>query len=274
MFGVSDARIRGWVESRYLTRRLPKVFAVGHDAPNRAALLWEAVLYAGPGAMLSHMTAAQWRGLIQFPPKLIEVSTPRKARSLPGIRVYGRRLLDRDFHDGLPVTTIAQSVLDLAAGGDLQLVRRALAVLDFRDRLDFHELLAICGSGRPGSVMLHRALAVHDPQLAYLNGELEVRFYRWCEEWDVPLPLVGRIVHGIRVDAHWPDRGVVAELDGDGNHHSAAQRRRDRARDLILRSHGLVVLRYDWELVKNRPQLVYEDLMAHLTARAGWRGAA
>ena len=72
-------------------------------------------------------------------------------------------------------------------------------------------------------------------------------------------------LHGVLVDAYWPDHGVVVELDGGDNHSSPAQRKRDKANDLLLRSHGLVVVRYDWDLVHLRPQAVYDDLMRTIT---------
>jgi predicted transcriptional regulator of viral defense system len=107
--GVSDDQVRRWVEGAYLVPKLPKVFAIGHDAPSREADLWEAILYAGPSAVLSHATAAHRRGLIDYPPQVIEVSTPRRINSLSGIRVYGRRPLDRCIFGGIPVTSIPQT---------------------------------------------------------------------------------------------------------------------------------------------------------------------
>ena len=86
------------------------------------------MLYAGPGAALSHVTAANWRELAEFPGPVIHVSTPRACVSLPGIAVHGRRArLDREIVDGVPVTTVAQTVLDVAASTpDLVLVRKLL----------------------------------------------------------------------------------------------------------------------------------------------------
>ncbi len=245
---------------------LPKVYALGHVAPSREGDLWAAVLYAGPGAALSHATAAQWRGLIDYPPAVIEVSSPRKIDSLPGIRVYGRRRVERWLYRGIPVTSIEQTALDLAAVADLKLVRKALARLDYDHKLDLAALHAVCGTGRPGSRALHRALAIHQPRLAHTNGPLEYDFFEWCEAWRVPLPLVNVRVHGVLVGASWPGHGVVVELDGDGNHSSPAQRRRDKANDLGLRRYGLVVVRYDWDLVHRHPRDVYDDLMAILAA--------
>lgn len=175
---VTNDAVRRWTENGYLTRVLPKVYAVGHAAPSREANLWAAVLYAGPGAMLCHATNSHWRGLIDYAPRSIQVSSPRDVRSLPGIKVYGRRTgLVRELHKGIPVTTIPVMMVDLAATSSSRVVQRAL-------------------------------------------GQL----------------------------AHW----------------SAAQRRRDRANDLTLRGHGLTVLRYDWNLVHERPAEVCADVLREL----------
>ncbi len=253
-----------------LVEVLPGVYGLGNDAPSRQADLWAAVLYAGPGAMLRHSTAAHWLGLIEHPPRCIEVSTHRTCKSQAGIRVYGRRRLDRSIHSGIPVTSIAQTVLDLAATAEFKLVRKALARLDYRQDPDLAALEAICGHGRLGSAELRRALAIHQPRLAHTNGPLEYDFFAWCERWRVPLPRVNVRLHGILVDAYWPGRGLVVELDGKDNHSSPAQIRRDRSNELILRGHGLVVLRYDWDLVHSQPRAVYDDLMAALAAREDW----
>ena len=268
--GLARGAIESGLRNGRLVEVLPRVYGLGHSAPSREADLWAAVLYAGPGAMLSHATAAQRHGLIDYPPQVIEVSTPRKSNPQPGVLTYGRRRLERHIHAGIAVTSIAQTILDLAATAEFKLVRKALARLDFRQQLDLATLEAICGSGRPGSKTLRRALAIHQPRLAHTNGPLEDDFFAWCERWDVPLPLVNVPLYGIPVDAYWPERGVVVELDGGANHSSRAQIRRDRANDLTLRGHGLIVLRYDWDLVHTQPKAVYDDLMATLAAREGW----
>jgi hypothetical protein len=263
--GVGRGAIELWIDRQLLVRVLPRVYGLGHLAPSREGDLWAAILYAGPNAAVSHATAAQWRGLIDYAPDAIEVSTPRRVDSLPGIRVYGRRPVERWLHRGVSVTSIAQTAVDLAAVADFKLVRKALARLDFRHELDVAAIEATCGWGKPGSRALRRALAVHQPRLARTNGPLEYDFFEWCERWQVPLPLVNERLHGVLVDAYWPDRKVVVELDGGDNHSSAAQRRRDKANDLMLRAHRLTVLRYDWDLVHGRPRAVYDDLMRALT---------
>jgi predicted transcriptional regulator of viral defense system len=266
--GVANGTVAAWIKTGYLTRVLPKVYAVGHTAPSHMADLWAAVLYAGPGAMLSHASAAHHRTLIIYAPQVIHVSTPRKkARSIPGVvQVHTERKLARSTHEGIPTTTVAQTVLDLAATEDIKLVRRALSVLDFRHELDLRALEAVFGKGRQGATVLRAALETHQPQLAHTNGKLEERFLELCERFDLPVPMFNVRVHGEKVDAYWKEQRLVVEVDGLDNHSSPAQIRTDRRKDLKLRSHGLNVVRYDWELVTRAPAEVHADLLRQLAA--------
>ena len=250
------------------------MYGVGHLAPSRDADLWAAVLYAGPHAVVSHVTAAHRRTLADFPGPLIHVSTPRACASLPGIAVHGRRAgLERELVDGIPATTVAQTVLDVAAvTSDLVLVRKLLSEIEYQTgTLDLDRLRAVCRRGRRGSDRLHHALDAYDPRLAHANGQLELGFYLFCERRQprgIPLPELNVVIHGIRVDAYFRAYALVVELDGDGNHRTPAQRRRDRRNELRLRRHGIEVVRYDWALVEGEPVLVEEDLLAALARRA------
>jgi hypothetical protein len=266
--GVHASRIARWTRSGYLTLVLPRVYAVGHTAPSREADLWAAVLYAGPGAALSHGTAAHWMGLVDYAPAEIHVSTPRKVKALPDLRVHARRSgLARDMRRGLPVTAIGVTMVDLAATGGRRAVDRALGQLDFQHLLDVRSLHAACGSGQPGSKLLREAIEDYEPKLKYANGASEEDFLALCRSRGLPLPLLNTYVYDIRVDAHWPSAGLVVELDSELNHSTPAQRRRDRRNDLTLRGHGLIVLRYDWELVHGSPTEVTEDVLRELERR-------
>ncbi len=149
--GVDDSSISRWAASGYLHRSLPRVYAVGHHAPSAEADLTAAVLYAGPGAMLSHATALWWRGLLDHQPWPIEVSTPRRCRSLTGVDVHGRRDCRRVWHKRLPTTTIEQATARLRRGGAVERVRYVLANADYLKVLDLPALQVIAGPGRAGS---------------------------------------------------------------------------------------------------------------------------
>ena len=262
--GVVDAVIHDWLNQGYLHPKLPGVYAVGHDAPSLEADLAAAVLYAGPGAMLSHGTAAAWWGLIDNQPSTINVSTPRRCRSRRGIKVHQRRNCRRTSHKGLPVTSVAQTLLDYAAGSALTSVRVALANAEYHRLLDVQEVRPQLGHGRPGSTKLRQALARHEPRLAHARSPVEVTFFELCERFGLPLPEVNARVSGWTVDFFWPGHGVVVEVDPCGNHHTPAQIDRDRRKDLALRSDGLVVHRYSRDQVEQTPDAVGADLTAAL----------
>jgi hypothetical protein len=274
--GLTDTTIANWTHAGYLHRRLRGVHAVGTPARTTESDLFEAVLYAGPGAMLSHVTGAWWLDLIDRPAPLIHVSTPRRRTSPRGILVHNRRIsLRRIIHDGIPTTTVAQALLDLAAMGELTLVRRGLARLDYQHRFDPHALLARSGGGRRGSQALRWAIAHHDPRFAFTRSPLEDDWLICCEQLDIPKPDdVNVEICGIRVDAVYYDAKLIIECDGVDNHRSPAQVRRDRRNELDLRDAGWLVLRYSSDLIRDEADRVRAEVLHYLSTRAGLGSAA
>jgi very-short-patch-repair endonuclease len=258
--GITESKIRRWVVDGYLQRVLPRVYAVGHAAPGTEADLVAALLYAGPGAMLSHATAAWWWGLIELPPAHIHVSTPRRCPSPANLRVHGRRQLERTWNRRLPVTSVAQTLVDFAGQASPRRVKRALAEADFRRLLDFAAVEAALGNGRAGSDKLRAALGAYRPDLAHTRSELEQRFVELCERGAIRRPQLNAIVCGLMVDALWPDQKVIVELDGRAGHGTEAQLQRDHERDLTLRAAGYTVLRYTWRQITREGELVLADL--------------
>jgi very-short-patch-repair endonuclease len=242
------------------------VFALGHDALDLRGRLTAALLYAGPGAMLSHQTAAYWWQLLPTQPSLSHVATPRNRASARGVRVHRQRDLPRIRHRGLPVTTVERTLLDLAAVLPFPALRRALAEADFRGRLDPGALRRELGRGRPGAAALRKALALHCPELARTRSVLEREFLALCERARLALPEVNEQVEGLMVDALWRQARVIAELDGLAAHSSPAQLARDHDRDLRLRRAGYAVLRYSWRQVIADPAAVAADLRRVLSS--------
>ncbi len=267
--GVESVVIARWVDSGYLHIVHPRVYAVGHRAPSVEADLWAAVLYAGPGAMLSHATALWWHGLIDKQPWPLQVSTPRRCRSLRGVKVYGRRNCDRVLHKGLPTTRIEQALLDFAATASRERVRYALANADYHKVLDITALKVIAGNGRAGSTKLREALKRHEPKLARTRSPLERLFLPLCEKFGVPLPDdVNVLIEGVLVDAVWWRQKLVVELDGRDNHSSWGQIQRDRSNEMRLRAGGFDVLRYGTLQLEEQPALVAGDVITRLSRPA------
>ncbi len=196
--GLTAQEVKGWISRHELTRVLPRVYALGNTAPSFIARLWEAVLFAGPGACLTAAAAAYQRGLLIYEPKVIHVATPRDVRKIPrGINVLNSRQYPRKLVDGIPVAPIPEMMLDLAATADFSLVRRALSVLDYQGELDLSPLLAVCGRGHRGSRALRKAIALHQPELAHVRGPGEEYFLLWLEAEGFEIPKFNRKRFGV-----------------------------------------------------------------------------
>ena len=258
--GIDDAMVVRWVAGGYLHPVHPRVYAVGHRAPSVRADLFAALLYAGPGAMLDHATALWWYDVIDKQPWPIQVSTPRRCRSLRGVKVHGRRVCERVWYKGLPTTSIEQALLDYAAMAPLERVRHALAVADYRKLLNPSTLRSSLGKGRRGSVRLAAALERHEPKLAHTRSPLERLFLPLCERAGIPIPDVNVRIAGVLVDAVWPERKLIVELDGRDNHSSWAQIQSDRSKELRLRAAGFDVIRYGTRQLEEEAPAVEAEL--------------
>jgi very-short-patch-repair endonuclease len=254
---VGRATISRW-RGVYLYPELPRVYAVGHPGRSRESDLAAAVLYAGPGAVLSDGTAIWWLELLKYPPAQIHVSTPRRIRDRDGIVVHGRRERARIWHKGLPTTTVTQAIVDYAASGSRDLLRLVLANADYKDLLDLEALSAA------GSAALADALAIHLPELARTRSELEILLLSFCQKQRLPIPEVNVDLHGWLLDAVWPAQKVVVEVDGWQGHRTPAQLERDHQRDLELRAAGYIILRYTWRQLTKTPAAVARDLRRYL----------
>lgn len=281
--GIPNPTILYWVATSFLFPALPGVYAVGHPGRSAEADLLAAVLYAGPDAGLNGLTAALWRGFVKWrTADAIEVATPRRCRSLPAdhprntlnraVDVRSHQTFRRWMYKGIPTVPPAQIVLDLAAGGDLQLVRFALANMDFMRILNERALLDLCGRGLRGSALLRAAIDRPQPLFARVRSPFEVDLIGVCETTGIrPPDDVNVKIANHPVDAVWWDEQVVVECDGEGNHGTWRQQRRDRSQDRALRTLHFLPIRYSRDDLRD-PEAVRADLGAQLEARRGRGG--
>jgi very-short-patch-repair endonuclease len=263
--GVGWSATSRWVRSGHLHPKYHGVYAVGHPNLPVEGELTAALLAAGPGAVLSHATAAWWWGLIEHQPAVIEISVPTRRAPIPGLKLHHPRHLETDRHRRFPITTVIQTLLDYAAANSVERVKRALAEAEFLKLVNLDDVRRALGRGRPGSATLREALNTHQPELARTRSELERAFARLCRAEDLPTPEVNVILCGYLVDALWREQRVVVEVDGLDGHRTPAQRERDYQRDLVLRRNGFVVLRYTYQQVKRQAPEVAADLHRALT---------
>jgi len=264
--GLSSTGIKRRIARGQLHHIHPGVYALGHRRIPTAGLCVAALLHGGSSAVLSHLTAAWWWGLIETEPHTIDVSSAGHARSAAAVRVHRPRKLQTACHRGLPVTPVVRTLRDVAFLLPARRTRRAMSVADYKRLLDLVAAQRQLGRGRPGAAALRRELERFDPNRGLTRSPLEDEFIEVCELHGLPLPLLNAKVGDFTVDALWPELHVAVELDGGQAHGTPAAVAADRARDLYLRDAGYQVLRYSWDQIIHEPERVVADLRRHLAA--------
>ncbi len=187
--GLSGGDISRWISQGRLIRILPSVYAVGHAHLTWRARLVAALLYAGEGSILSHQTAAvEWKLVEARAGATVHVTTPGRRRSFKWVKVHRSNEIDFERRNGLPVTSLARTLVDYAAGRDFESVRKSLANADFHHTIDGQAIASVMRHGRPGSGNLRRAIKVHMPELAATLSPLEDAMLYLCERYAIPRP--------------------------------------------------------------------------------------
>ena len=170
--------------------------------------------------------------------------------------------------DGLPITTPARTLLDLAASG---LRDKALAdALDRAERLrllDFAELHRLLARypRRPGTRSLKAQLARYRGPID-VRSELERLVCELCDAHALPRPQVNTVIEGRVRDFHWPHCRLVVEADSYAWHRSPSALNDDRERDVELTLAGYRTLRFTYEQVTREPGYVIAALRTALGA--------
>jgi very-short-patch-repair endonuclease len=275
--GLSERGAQSRAERGALHRVHRGVYAVGHRLLTSDGARMAAVLACGPGAVLSHRSAAAAWGLRPSSRACAEVTTTHRGRGgRPGIEVRHVRSLvfaDVDELRGVPITAVARTLVDLAGVLSADALERAVheaEVLRFLDAAAVRDA-ADRAPNRRGSGRLRAALEAGDP--GDTRSRLEERFLALCRCGRLPRPRLN--VHValfdrlIEVDALWRPERLVVELDGRAAHRTARAFEADRRRDAALAAEGYVVLRLTWKRLAQEPDAVVRELRTILAARAG-----
>jgi predicted transcriptional regulator of viral defense system len=271
--GLAANSVRARVASGRLHRVYRGVYAVGRARLDAGGRRMAAVLVCGPGAVLSHRTAASMLGLLRSAGARIELSVPsRVARGHPGLLVHRPATLrpeDWTMTSGIPCTTVARTLLDVAAvvsAADLVRAIEAAEKLRVFDGTEVGTVLERAGNQR-GAARLRAALASYGGEPAPTREELERRAVEEFARAGLPAPQVNSLIdtahEQLEVDFAWPHLRLIAEADSWEHHGTRAAFERDRRRDQLLAAEGWAVVRFTWRQLHDSP----DDMLTALVAR-------
>jgi very-short-patch-repair endonuclease len=210
------------------------------------------VLACGPGAVLSHRSAGLLWGIVKWRGPIDVTATGNHTRR--NVTVHRSRTLDPDdvtVHYGIPVTTPARTLLDLADVLDDTSLTRAVNEARLQRLVTLADLATLI-TRSPG-----RATSRLKPHLDHATqptrSQFEDAFLAFAERHNLPRPEVNQQIAGYEVDMLWRDQHVVVELDGWAYHDTRISFERDREKDAALLAAGFPVIRVTWERLIREP---------------------
>jgi hypothetical protein len=237
--GFSRSEIETRMSRGTLIRVHPGVYRVGHRAASVEARYLAAVWACGEGALLCGLAAAHLLGLLPGAAPRPEV-VARGERRIAGVRVSRSRRLDAQdafVWRGVPVTSVARTMVDLASMLSLDALARAFHEAGIKFAITPAEVEAVLARRLNSRGAANLRAVVHGDEPVLLSA-LERRFRRLLRDAGLPLPLTNRPVDGRRIDRRWPEHRLTVELDGYRFHRSRHAWERDRRREREARARG------------------------------------
>ncbi|HUZ28387.1 MAG TPA: type IV toxin-antitoxin system AbiEi family antitoxin domain-containing protein [Solirubrobacteraceae bacterium] len=271
--GVPDRTIYRLAARGQLIRVHRGVYAVGHAAPAPLAAETAALLACGPGAVLSHHPAARLRGVLRRDDAPIHVTVPgRHGPRLANVHVHRTSTLtpaDIQFREGLPLTSTARTLLDLADVLDQRDLDWAVdeAIQQRLVSLKALHRVAEQADGRHGAARLLRAAQRHRPG-GVTKSVAEKRFRALIRAAGLPEPLRNRKLRGVEVDCYWPDSQLVVEVDGYQWHSTRPKFEHDSRKGAKLVAAGLALMRVTWYQMEDESFAVVARVAQAITRAA------
>jgi hypothetical protein len=279
--GIGYPTVRAELASGRWTRLSEGIYFLGNTKPGMSSRRWAALLACGEGAVLGDNTAADIYGFARsrWFTTDIEVSIPdeRQEVAVPGVRVRRSRLLPgkATVHEGWPITTAADTVLDLAA--QMRSPHDVVALLTDACRskaVTAEQILKAMGRRKR---QRHRQL-VKDVLADVVGGVESILEHRYLVKVERPhgLPRGRRQVRargadGVPIcrDVDYDEYDTVVELDGRLGHEGSG-RHRDRRRDNAGTVKRKATLRYGHADLREPCETAVE--VATVLRDRGWTG--
>ena len=252
--GIGAEAIRYRVHVGRLIPEYAGVYAVGHVPTLPQDRAYGAVLACGPGAALSHGSAASLWGILKSWDFPFEVTVMSRRRPR-GIHTHRAKLTPDDtrIQAGIRVTSPARTVLDTAPRLTDDALTRAVNDLGITHHLRREHLAEVVDRfpRHPGASRLRPFV---EKRRGWTRSDLEDRFVPFCERFGLPTPLINECVAGREVDAFFPVERLIVELDGYDFHSSKASFRSDRDNDAHALALDIPTVRITSDRVDHEPE--------------------
>ncbi len=248
------------------------VYAVGHTDLSLHGRCLAAVLGCGEGALLSHWSAARLWGLMPTHPLPIHVSTPIPRHKRTGLLIHRSRTFgeeDAELRMGIPVTSVARTALDLAAGVRFRSLQRFLQAAERDGLFDLPRFESVLdrNRGHRGRRPLRLAVALYKPP-PFTRSGLERRFLDLVAAAGLPRPATGFVELQYELDVYWPQLRFAVELDVFETHGTRLSFEEDRLRQEELKLAGIEIVRITGPRLDREPKQAIERVRRLLAARA------
>jgi very-short-patch-repair endonuclease/predicted transcriptional regulator of viral defense system len=267
--GLGKDSIQRRVSSGRLLRLHRSVYGVGHRNRSRESVWMAAVLAGGPGTVLSNRPAGAAWGVCSSAGR-VEVTVPRQKR--PNRRIVFHHAVlppdERTVHNGIPITTVPRTILDLATVLDVRGIERAINEAEIRrlwDELSLHDLLHRYRR-RPGTKAVRAALHKRSQGATATKSDLEELFIAFADSAGLPRPQTNVYVEGIEVDCVWRAQRVIVEVDSWAIHRTRAAFERDREKSRIIQAAGWRCVPITYLQLKRASNEVARDIRRLLAA--------
>jgi very-short-patch-repair endonuclease len=262
---VTTAEIQQRLRTGALLREHRGVYRVGHRAPSMEARYLAAVLACGEGALLSGRAAGHLLGILKgrAPAPEVTTTTERRIKGVQTRRSRDLRPEDGTRWLGIPVTTVARTLVDLAAVLPLGELARACHEAGVRHHTTPAQVDAVLAR-RPTSPGATKLREILRGDVHVTLSKLEARFLARLREAGLPLPRTNRPAGGRRVDCRWAAQRLMVEVDSYRYHHSRHAWEQDRRREREAHARGDEFRRYTFGDVLEDPRLMLAELEALL----------
>ena len=247
------------------------VYVVGQRGLTWQGRCMAAVLARHP-SVVSHLSAAWIWGLLRSRPERIHVTcrSPRPRQRPFVVHTADLARVDLTRRDGIPVTSVSRTILDVAVTSRQRTVARHIQLADdlqVFDLREMHDLLART-KGHRGQAKVRAALALQEESPPFTRSDLERRFLELVREAGLPEPSMNFFVAGYEIDAWWDEERFGVELDVYETHGSPLSFEEDRVRDDELLLAGIETTRVTGPRLEREPGAVVDSLRRHLARRA------